>query len=261
MVLTLASQSPRRRELLAPLAASYGFELRVLPPDPHEDAEALEQVLPHEDAKTYVCRITDLKAQAGWARLLRKGFAPGPLIASDTTVVLPNSNPGGLDKCIFLGGQIQEDIQDGVVHGEILGKPINADDARRMLRTLSNQTHLVMTAVTLLVPVPPGSGCLPDKPAHHIQATPMGQNADHCAAHQALSVSEVEFGPLSEAWIEQVIASGEPMDKAGAYAIQGQAGAKIKKIKGSPSGIMGLPLFETEEMLARYAAQESPCKA
>lgn len=251
MILTLASQSPRRRELLAPLAASYGFELRVLPPDPHEDAEALEQVLPNEDAKAYVCRITDLKAQAGWARLLRKGFAPGLLIASDTTVVLPNGNPGEPDECVFLGSQIQDDIQDRGMHGEILGKPINADDARRMLRALSNQRHLVMTAVTLLVPEHPGSCRLADKPAHHMQARPMGQNTDHCAAHQALSISEVQFGPLSEAWIEQVVASGEPMDKAGAYAIQGQAGAKIIEIKGSPSGIMGLPLFETAQLLEK----------
>jgi septum formation protein len=209
MILTLASQSPRRRELLAPLAASLGFELRLLPPDPHEDAEALEQVLPNENAQAYVCRVTDLKAQTGWARLLRKGFAPGPLIASDTTVVLPKNNVG-------------EPQQD-----EILGKPVNADDARRMLRALSNQTHLVMTAVTLLVP-----------------------NAKAAfTAHQALSISEVTFGPLTDNWIDQVIASGEPMDKAGAYAIQGQAGAKIKGIKGSPSGIMGLPLYETAELL------------
>jgi len=251
MVLTLASQSPRRRELLAPLAASYGFELRVLPPDPHEDAEALEQVLPNEDAKAYVCRITDLKAQAGWARLLRKGFAPGPLIASDTTVVLPNGNPGEPDECVFLGSQTQDDIQDRVVHGKILGKPINADDVRRMLRALSNQRHLVMTAVTLLLPH--------HRDAHQYATYQHAADqyaADQRAAHQyaihrALSISEVHFGPLSEAWIEQVIASGEPMDKAGAYAIQGQAGAKIKEIKGSPSGIMGLPLYETAQLLEK----------
>jgi len=261
MVLTLASQSPRRRELLAPLAASYGFELRVLPPDPHEDAEALEQILTNEDAKTYVCRITDLKAQAGWARLLRKGFAPGPLIASDTSVVLPNGNPDKLDKCVFPSSHVQDDIQDRVVHGEILGKPVNADDARRMLRALANQTHFVMTAVTLLVPH--------HRDAHQYATYQHAADqyaADQRAAHQyaihrALSISEVQFGPLSEVWIEQVIASGEPMDKAGAYAIQGRAGAKIKEIKGSPSGIMGLPLFETGELLARYAAQESPSKA
>lgn len=233
MILTLASQSPRRRELLALLAASYGFELRVLPPDPHEDAEALEQVLPNEDAKAYVCRVTNLKAKTGWARLLRKGFTPGPLIASDTTVVL------------------QE---------KILGKPVDAEDARRMLRALSNRTHLVMTAVTLLVPTQSNRVALPTKPRRSLQMPSPGCDGDQYAALQALSISEVQFGPLSEAWIEQVIASGEPMDKAGAYAIQGQAGAKIKEIKGSPSGIMGLPLFETGELLAKVAVHELPCK-
>jgi septum formation protein len=204
------------------LAASLGFELRLLPPDPHEDAEALEQVLPHEDAQAYVRRVTDLKAQAGWARLLRKGFAPGPLIASDTTVVLPKNNVGEPQQ------------------GEILGKPVNADDARRMLQALSNQTHLVMTAVTLLVP---DSSDAKRDVAHQ-------NDANAYATHQALSISEVTFGPLTDTWIDQVIASGEPMDKAGAYAIQGQAGAKIKGIKGSPSGIMGLPLYETAELLS-----------
>lgn len=234
MILTLASQSPRRRELLAPLASSYGFELRVLPPDLHEEAEALEEVLPNEDAKAYVCRVTNLKAKAGWVRLLRKGFAPGPLIASDTTVVL------------------QE---------KILGKPVDADDARRMLQALSNRTHSVMTAVTLLVPTQSNQLPLPTKPRHSRQRSSPGCDVGKYAAHQALSISEVQFGLLSEAWIDQVIASGEPMDKAGAYAIQGQAGAKIKEIKGSPSGIMGLPLFETGELLTKIAIQELPCKA
>lgn len=260
MILTLASQSPRRRELLAPLAASCGFELRVLPPDPHEEAEALEQVLPNEDADAYVCRVTNLKAKAGWARLLRKGFAPGPLIASDTTVVLPNGNPGECNKCFFLDSHTQNDIQDKVANGKILGKPIDAEDARRMLRALSNRTHLVMTAVTLLVPTQPNQLPLPTKPRHSRQRSSPGCDVGEYAAHQALSISEVQFGLLSEAWIDQVIASGEPMDKAGAYAIQGQAGAKIKEIKGSPSGIMGLPLFETGELLAKVAIQELPCK-
>jgi septum formation protein len=261
-VLTLASQSPRRRELLALLAASYGFELRLLPPDPHEDAEALEQVLPHEDAKAYVCRVTDLKAQTGWARLLRKGFAPGPLIASDTTVVLPRSIVGGHQQRKSEGEQRQHENMGGLLQDEILGKPVNAEDARRMLRALSNQKHLVMTAVTLLVPHQPDATRFFAHQHHADQYAADQRPADQCdanrydadtyAAHRALSISEVQFGLLSEAWIDQVIASGEPMDKAGAYAIQGQAGAKIKEIKGSPSGIMGLPLFETAQLLETF---------
>jgi septum formation protein len=204
MILTLASQSPRRRDLLGPLATSLGFTLRLLPPDADENPEALEQPLVGEDPQAYVCRVTDLKAEAGWHRMQRKGLAPGPLLASDTTVVLEN---------------------------EILGKPADINDARRMLRALSDRSHQVLTAVTLLCPVT-GS-----------------QESWSFITHRALSLSEVLFGPLSDDWIEKVIASGEPMDKAGAYAIQGQAGARIREIRGSPSGIMGLPLFEVSELI------------
>jgi septum formation protein len=213
-ILTLASQSPRRRELLAPLAASLGYTLRLLPPDAEEDAEALEVVLPNEDPKEYVCRVTNLKADAGWRRLLEKGFEPGPLIASDTTVVLDD---------------------------EILGKPTDASDARRMLQALSNRTHHVFTAVTLLAP---------RWAQDETQRGHAHQDSQKAFTQtQALSISEVHFGHLSDEWIERVIASGEPMDKAGAYAIQGQAAARIKEIKGSPSGVMGLPLFETSQLL------------
>ena len=207
MILTLASQSPRRRELLGPLAASLGFTLRLLPPDADENAEALEAPLPGEEPRAYVCRVTDLKAEAGWHRMQRKGFAPGPLIASDTTVVLDN---------------------------HILGKPQDTAEAQRMLRALSNRSHWVLTAVTLLCPAA-GS-----------------ENPWSFITHRTLSLSEVTFGPLSDDWIEKVIASGEPMDKAGAYAIQGQAGAKIREIRGSPSGIMGLPLHEVNVLLENF---------
>jgi septum formation protein len=186
------------------LAASLGFTLRLLPPDADENAEALEASLPAEDPQAYVRRVTDLKAEAGWYRMQRKGFVPGPLIASDTTVVLDN---------------------------HILGKPQNAAEARQMLQALSNGSHQVLTAVTLLCPAA------------------RSENAWSFTAHRTLSLSEVTFGHLSDDWIEKVIASGEPMDKAGAYAIQGQAGAKIREIRGSPSGIMGLPLFETSQLL------------
>jgi septum formation protein len=188
------------------LATSLGFTLRLLPPDINENAEALEASLPGEDPQAYVCRVTDLKAEAGWHRMQRKGLAPGPLLASDTTVVLEN---------------------------EILGKPADTNDARRMLRALSDRSHQVLTAVTLLCPVADS------------------QESSSFITHRALSISEVLFGRLSDDWIEKVIASGEPMDKAGAYAIQGQAGAKIREIRGSPSGIMGLPLFEVSELLEK----------
>ena len=104
----------------------------------------------------------------------------------------------------------------------ILGKPANAQDAVRMLQRLSGQTHRVLTAVAL----------------HH-----EGRNT------VALSVSRVRFAPLSPTQIDSYVASGEPLGKAGAYGVQGAAAAFIEHISGSYSGIMGLPLFDTAQLL------------
>lgn len=104
----------------------------------------------------------------------------------------------------------------------ILGKPDNAQDAARMLQLLSGQTHRVLTAVAL----------------HHD-----GRST------AALSVSRVRFAPLSPAQIEAYVGSGEPLGKAGAYGVQGAAAAFIEHIAGSYSGIMGLPLFDTAQLL------------
>ena len=108
----------------------------------------------------------------------------------------------------------------------IYGKPEDAADADRMLRALSGRTHRVITAVAL------GLG------TRHLTAS---------------SESRVSFTTLSEADISAYIASGEPMGKAGAYAVQGRAAAFISKINGSYSGIMGLPLFETAQLLRNGA--------
>ena len=104
----------------------------------------------------------------------------------------------------------------------ILGKPADAQEARDMLRSLCGQTHRVLTAVAV---------------------------ADGARRSQALSVSRVRFAPVSAAEIARYVASGEPMGKAGAYGIQGLAAAFISHIAGSYTGIMGLPLFETAQLL------------
>ncbi|MCH9697954.1 MAG: Maf family protein [Gammaproteobacteria bacterium] len=108
-----------------------------------------------------------------------------------------------------------------VIDGLILGKPDSIDNARQMLAQLSARTHTVITAVSLYQ-------------THH---------------QQTLSMSEVTFKPLIPSEIDAYCQTGEPSDKAGAYAIQGQAGAFIQTIKGSYSGIVGLPLYETTELL------------
>lgn len=106
--------------------------------------------------------------------------------------------------------------------GDILGKPSDPVHASEILRRLSGRSHHVHSAVTLV-----------------------------CGgvAHNALNTSVVEFAVLSSREIEAYVASGEPMDKAGAYAVQGIAGRYIKSLNGSYSGVMGLPLYETVQLL------------
>jgi septum formation protein len=105
----------------------------------------------------------------------------------------------------------------------VLGKPQDVEDAQRMLALLSGQTHTVLTAVVLLT---------------------------EFELKKALSISEVSFMRLSPQQIVNYVESKEPFGKAGAYAIQGFAGAFIDKLKGSYTGVMGLPLHETFSLLS-----------
>lgn len=187
----LASQSPRRSELLKQL----GVQHELLLPDADEDAEALEAVLPKEAPKHYVQRVTALKLVAARARLERSGKPVRPILCADTTVALGR---------------------------QILGKPADAKEAIHMLEELSGRTHRVLTAVAI------GYG---DRTV------------------QTVSDSLVTFHMMSNEEIAAYVASGEPMGKAGAYGIQGRAAAFISCIHGSYTGIMGLPLFETTELL------------
>ena len=191
----LASQSPRRSQLLQQLGVRHELLLPNAPGDVPEDAEAIEAVLPGEAPRDYVQRVTALKLDAAVARWARRGLPPAPVLTSDTTVALG---------------------------AEILGKPEDAAQAQTMLRKLSGQTHEVLTAVAL---------------QHGAQRW------------QALSVSKVRFMDMSDAQIAAYVASGEPFGKAGAYGVQGSAAAMIEHIEGSYSGIMGLPVFETAQLL------------
>ncbi|WP_330984029.1 MULTISPECIES: nucleoside triphosphate pyrophosphatase [Enterobacterales] len=112
-----------------------------------------------------------------------------------------------------------------VLNGEVLEKPRDAEHAATMLRQLSGQTHQVMTAVAL---------------------------ADRLQTIDCLVTTEVMFRVLSEDDIVGYIASGEPMDKAGAYGIQGLGGCFVRKIKGSYHAVVGLPLVETYELLSNF---------
>lgn len=189
--LYLASQSPRRRQLLDQLGVHHALLL----PAEDEDAEALEAVRPGELPADYVQRVTAAKLAAARVRLKQRGLPEAPILASDTTVALGR---------------------------RILGKPADADEARTMLAALSGRTHRVLTAVALW----------------------SGRRR-----FAALSVSRVHVAPLPAAAIERYVASGEPFGKAGAYAIQSQFAGWVQRIDGSHSGIMGLPLYETAELL------------
>jgi septum formation protein len=189
----LASQSPRRRQLLEQMGVRY--ELLLAAPD--EDAELLERVMPGEASITYVKRVTQLKLEAAVLRMQTRQLPPAPVLCADTTVALGRN---------------------------ILGKPENEQDALRILKTLSGQTHRVLTAV----------------------AVALGRRR-----LLSVSVSKVSFAPMKLSEMKAYVATGEPFGKAGAYGIQGLAARHISGIQGSYTGIMGLPIFETAELLKK----------
>jgi len=187
----LASQSPRRQQLLAQIGARF----ELLLPDADEDAEALEATRPGEAPLLYVQRVTRAKLAAARQRLQRRGLPPAPVLCADTTVALGRA---------------------------ILGKPADAAEAEAMLQRLSGRPHRVYTAVAV---------------------------HDGRRIHAGISDSRVRVAALPLAVRQAYVASGEPMGKAGAYAIQGALAGWIERIDGSHSGIMGLPLFETTQLL------------
>lgn len=192
----LASQSPRRRELLQQIGVGFApLLLRSAPGRPQDVDET-----PHagEDPAVYVQRVCREKARHGVLAMQRRGLPPHPVLAADTTVTLA---------------------------GDILGKPADRDDAIAMLRRLSGRKHQVLTAVALA-------------------------QDDRCELR--LSVTAVSFVELDEARIRRYVLGGESQDKAGAYGIQGQAGAFVERIEGSYSGVVGLPLCETAELLELF---------
>ena len=177
-ILTLASGSPRRRQLLEML----GIPVRVVP------SNLPEVRRPAETPVDYVERLARQKALS----------VPGRLVlGADTTVVLRD---------------------------EVLEKPADAADALRMLRKLQGRTHQVVTSVALVA----------------------GE-----AVHQATDVTSVVFRRLSDELLEAYVATGEPMDKAGSYGIQGYGAALVERIEGDFFSVMGLPVRLVLELLER----------
>ncbi|MCX7193266.1 MAG: Maf family protein [Proteobacteria bacterium] len=192
----LASQSPRRRELLKQVGIH--FELLLLRSDSRRRVDVDETPHTGESPEVYVQRLSREKAKTGFDALRFRNLPSFPVLAADTTVTLD---------------------------GKILGKPDNAGQAADMLRELSGREHQVLTSVAVA------------KDEHVESLT---------------STSTVKFAELSNERIKRYLQSNEYADKAGGYAIQGQAGAFIEHITGSYSGVMGLPLFETVQLLQRF---------
>ena len=184
-MLVLASASPRRRELLT----QAGFTFTVAP------ASIPEDLRPGENPLAYVSRLAREKAESVYTRLASKDDAT-VVLGADTTVVAPN--------------------------GEVLGKPVDAADAARMLRLLAGATHQVMTGVAVV--------------------SALGTEI-------AAEVTHVSVLTLTDEEIAAYIATGEPMDKAGAYAIQGYAARWIPRIHGCYFNVVGLPLALVSGML------------
>lgn len=181
-MLVLASQSPRRKQLLT----NAGFEFLVRP------AEVDETPKPHENPEDFVQRLAQEKAAAVECR-------PGEIVLGADTAV--------------------------VVKGEIFGKPRDARDAARMLTALQGRKHEVLTGVCL--------------------------RSRHKTCHDYAS-TEVWFLPMNEADIRDYVGSGEPLDKAGAYAIQGLASKFIERIHGPYSNVVGLPVSLVWRMLRSF---------
>jgi septum formation protein len=185
--LILASASPRRAEILR----NAGFTYEVQP------AHVDETPLQDEPAEAYVQRVASAKACVA-AKSLNADAGPAVVIGADTVVV---------------------------ADGHILGKPTDANDARRILRFLSGREHDVLTGLSL-VTVPEGVEAV------HVEST------------------RVSFLPLSDEDIEDYVLTGEPFDKAGAYGIQGIGGRFISRIEGCYFNVMGLPISRVSSIIS-----------
>ncbi|MBB5317521.1 septum formation protein [Edaphobacter lichenicola] len=195
MMLILASASPRRHELLTQAGLTFTAEA----------ADLNEDLLPNEAAAAYVQRLAEEKAQAVWNAHRASDTAENPL------VVL------GADTCV-------------VVEGQILGKPTDSADARRMLELLSGRTHAVLTGIAAITAK---------------------------KTVRDLDITQVTFNVITDSEIGRYIASGEPLDKAGAYAIQGYAARWIPRIEGCYFNVVGLPIARTITLLAQ-AESDTP---
>lgn len=222
--LVLASGSPRRKELLSQL----GYEFSVLVTDVEECKHA------QETAEEYVKRLSLDKALAALSLLKDNPSEKQHVVPSSDNVVSSVDNVAvgsgivALDSdAISLDSETVVLGSDTVVvsQGQVLEKPIDFADSKRMLTQLANERHQVMTAVSVV--------------SEEKQRT-------------EIIITDVWFKPLSEQEIKQYWQTGEPCDKAGSYGIQGLGGRFVTRIEGSYYAVVGLPLYETDQLLQEF---------
>ena len=214
--LVLASASPRRRELLA--QAGYTFTV--------EAADIDESQRPGESPSAYVRRLAEEKAQAVYDRNI--------LDAPAATIGVPQDRSSFSGVAPSLLARIDENLlvlgadTTVVLDGATLGKPANAADAKQMLESLCGRTHQVLTGIAA--------------------ATRVGVSS-------AVESTNVTFAEISESELDAYCATPEPLDKAGAYGIQGYAARWIPRIDGDYFNVMGLPIARTAALLSQAAAR------
>ncbi len=191
--LILASASPRRRDLLALLGVPFEVITSVVEEDWTGGAPPQE----------FACHLAFQKAMDVWAACAKN---TNPLVLGADTVVI-------VDHC----GK-----------AEALNKPVDAQEARKMLRMLSGAAHMVYTGLALLTTDPVNSGCI---------------------THRASVDTQVQFRELTDEMIDAYVATGEPFDKAGGYGIQGYASAFVEAVYGDYFNVVGLPVQAVGRML------------
>ena len=202
--LILASQSPRRKEILDMMGLQGRFSAT---PSPLNETALQEELSRHTDPTEYTRILAEEKAKALAESIIHTVSQPTLVLGSDTIVDLD---------------------------GHILEKPRDAPDAKRMLRALSAVQHQVHTGVALYRVMP-------------------GETAP-VLTHSFTDTAQVTFAALSDADIDAYVASGEPMDKAGSYGIQGIGGQLVRCVEGDFFAVMGLPMHTTSRLIANALA-------
>ncbi len=218
MILVLASNSPRRKQLLS----LGGWDFSVIAP------QVDEQVLPGESPPDYVRRLAEKKARAAWQLLVGDGVLPRSF-GFQKSKESPGGEKSRLEQAIILAADTTVACRDAASAADIiLGKPADIAEAVGMLRQLRNQTHQVFTGLAVF-------------------------RASDGALLTEVVATGVQMRNYSEAELQAYVATGDPFDKAGAYAIQHAEFRPVQNLQGCFANVMGLPVCHTARLLSQVA--------